>query len=62
LLTGDKQETAVKVGKSSRLISADMNIMTLNVKSAPECSVALDNCLEEIKTLNQAGIIAGIIV
>ncbi|RKP26375.1 hypothetical protein SYNPS1DRAFT_14278 [Syncephalis pseudoplumigaleata] len=49
LLTGDKQETAVKVGKSSRLISASMNIMTLNAKSGPECAVFLDQFISEVE-------------
>ncbi|RKP05290.1 hypothetical protein THASP1DRAFT_32875, partial [Thamnocephalis sphaerospora] len=53
LLTGDKQETAVKVGKSSRLITADMNIMALNVKSGPDCSVLLDHFIEEVNRRDQ---------
>ncbi|RKP15323.1 hypothetical protein BJ684DRAFT_7178 [Piptocephalis cylindrospora] len=49
LLTGDKQETAIKIGKSSSLISRHMRLMTLNAKSAPDCSVALDEFIEEMR-------------
>ncbi|KAI9591889.1 hypothetical protein BDF19DRAFT_388940 [Syncephalis fuscata] len=52
LLTGDKQETAVKVGKSSRLISAAMNIMTVNAKSGPDCSTLLDQFITETEEKN----------
>ncbi|KAI8057109.1 hypothetical protein BDF22DRAFT_617084 [Syncephalis plumigaleata] len=54
LLTGDKQETAIKVGKSSRLISASMNIMTLNAKSGPECAALLDQFIGEIEAVDDS--------
>ncbi|KAK9718572.1 hypothetical protein K7432_005422 [Basidiobolus ranarum] len=37
LLTGDKQETAIKIGKSSRLLSADMEVMVLAGRSPVDC-------------------------
>ncbi|KAH7057697.1 hypothetical protein BKA57DRAFT_387828 [Linnemannia elongata] len=37
LLTGDKQETAINIGISSRLISPAMKILVLNVKVERDC-------------------------
>ncbi|ORX95023.1 phospholipid-translocating P-type ATPase [Basidiobolus meristosporus CBS 931.73] len=37
LLTGDKQETVIKIGKSSRLLSADMEVIILNGHSESDC-------------------------
>ncbi|ORY05432.1 phospholipid-translocating P-type ATPase, partial [Basidiobolus meristosporus CBS 931.73] len=49
LLTGDKQETAIKIGKSSRLLSADMEVMILNGRSEVDCEkkmAKIENFLE----------------
>ncbi|RKP34901.1 hypothetical protein BJ085DRAFT_14693 [Dimargaris cristalligena] len=42
LLTGDKQETAVKIGMSSHLITSQMNLMVLNAANELECAEKLD--------------------
>lgn len=55
LLTGDKQETAIKIGKSSSLISRNMRLLILNAKSAPDCSVALDEFIEEMQEEETGG-------
>ncbi|KAJ1919999.1 hypothetical protein IWQ60_007103 [Tieghemiomyces parasiticus] len=42
LLTGDKQETAVKIGMSSHLITSQMNMMVLNAANELECADKLE--------------------
>lgn len=37
VLTGDKQETAVNIGYSSKLLNADMDVIELNARSTEEC-------------------------
>ncbi|KAF9131236.1 hypothetical protein BGW39_002086 [Mortierella sp. 14UC] len=49
LLTGDKQETAINIGISSRLISPAMKILVLNVKVERDCRLVLDYFVEKIK-------------
>ncbi|KAJ3116115.1 hypothetical protein HDU96_010409 [Phlyctochytrium bullatum] len=46
LLTGDKQETAINIGMSAKLISPEMAVMILNTKSEAEVGLALDNLIE----------------
>ncbi|KAI9347255.1 hypothetical protein BDR26DRAFT_834348 [Obelidium mucronatum] len=43
LLTGDKQETAINIGQSSKLIQPGMTVFKLNSKTVPECGVMLDD-------------------
>jgi magnesium-transporting ATPase (P-type) len=50
LLTGDKQETAINIGMSSKLISDDMNILILSGKNMHECGGNLEFILQNIKT------------
>ncbi|KAJ3395120.1 hypothetical protein HDU84_002694 [Entophlyctis sp. JEL0112] len=50
LLTGDKQETAINIGQSSKLIQPDMEVVKLNSKSVPECG----NLLSDIRTNMEA--------
>lgn len=38
LLTGDKQETAINISYSSKLLSQDMHLFKLNAKSKEECA------------------------
>src|SRR5690606_36646429 len=49
LLTGDKQETAINIGISSRLISPAMKILVLNVKVKKDCQLFLEHFVERIK-------------
>ncbi|KAF8930153.1 hypothetical protein BGZ58_008433 [Dissophora ornata] len=49
LLTGDKQETAINIGISSRLISPAMKILVLNVKVERDCRLVLEYFIEKIK-------------
>ncbi|KAG0027464.1 hypothetical protein BGZ81_005534 [Podila clonocystis] len=49
LLTGDKQETAINIGISSRLISPAMKILVLNVKVERDCRLVLEYFVERIK-------------
>ncbi|KAF9548539.1 hypothetical protein EC957_006093 [Mortierella hygrophila] len=49
LLTGDKQETAINIGISSRLISPSMKILVLNVKVERDCRLVLEYFVEKIK-------------
>ncbi|KAI1320680.1 hypothetical protein EDD11_010214 [Mortierella claussenii] len=49
LLTGDKQETAINIGISSRLISPAMKILVLNVKVERDCRLVLEYFVEKIK-------------
>ncbi|KAI9238484.1 MAG: hypothetical protein BYD32DRAFT_367431 [Podila humilis] len=51
LLTGDKQETAINIGISSRLISPAMKILVLNVKVERDCRLVLEYFVERINEL-----------
>ncbi|ORZ10616.1 hypothetical protein BCR41DRAFT_308574 [Lobosporangium transversale] len=53
LLTGDKQETAINIGISSRLISPAMKILVLNVKTERDCRLVLEYFVEKIKERDQ---------
>ncbi|XP_065668922.1 phospholipid-transporting ATPase VA isoform X2 [Hydra vulgaris] len=50
ILTGDKQETAVNIGFSSKLIDSSMEIITLNSKSKEECNELLEQIQQRIST------------
>lgn len=41
VLTGDKQETAINIGYSTNLLSAEMDLLTINVKSTDEAKFKL---------------------
>eukprot|EP00033_Pygsuia_biforma_P003184 GCRY01003493.1.p1 GENE.GCRY01003493.1~~GCRY01003493.1.p1 ORF type:complete len:873 (+),score=237.20 GCRY01003493.1:140-2758(+) len=45
VLTGDKQETAVNIAFSSKLLSQDMDLLYLNVKTKEECAEMLRRLL-----------------
>ncbi|XP_069826948.1 phospholipid-transporting ATPase VA [Dendropsophus ebraccatus] len=49
VLTGDKQETAVNIGYSCRLLDHDDDLITLNAESMEACAALLDQCLLESK-------------
>ncbi|KAH6564529.1 hypothetical protein BASA60_010274 [Batrachochytrium salamandrivorans] len=48
LLTGDKQETAINIGMSSRLINTSMRIMILSASSARDAEVEMDKYIKEM--------------
>ncbi|KAJ1979582.1 hypothetical protein H4R35_001459 [Dimargaris xerosporica] len=50
LLTGDKQETAVKIGMSSHLITAQMNLMILNASDISNCQEKLAQFIEIVES------------
>lgn len=49
LLTGDKQETAINIGMSSRLISPEINLFVLNGTASEECVQQLKTCSSRIQ-------------
>jgi phospholipid-transporting ATPase len=55
LLTGDKQETAINIGMSSRLISPEMSVMILSVKSESECMGAMDEIIDIMNDRSEGG-------
>uniref|UniRef100_A0A8C5LS03 Phospholipid-transporting ATPase n=1 Tax=Leptobrachium leishanense TaxID=445787 RepID=A0A8C5LS03_9ANUR len=50
VLTGDKQETAVNIGYSCKLLDHDDDIITLNAESFESCSALLDHCLHYVES------------
>ncbi|KAI8925711.1 hypothetical protein BC831DRAFT_459873 [Entophlyctis helioformis] len=48
LLTGDKQETAINIGMSSRLITTDMRLMILASTNPADCDREMDRYLAEM--------------
>ncbi len=49
VLTGDKVETAINIGYSSRLLSTDMIIFHITHKNVKEIKVALKFAYDEVK-------------
>ena len=47
VLTGDKQETAIEIGKSCKLIQPDMTLHILTRPTEPSLEYELDRLLEE---------------
>ena len=45
VLTGDKQETAIEIGKSSKLIQPHMDLQILSSNSAEEFKVRVNELL-----------------
>ncbi|KAG8452166.1 hypothetical protein GDO86_004094 [Hymenochirus boettgeri] len=50
VLTGDKQETAVNIGYSCKLLDHDDDIITLNAESLEACSALLEQCLHYVES------------
>ncbi|XP_053311144.1 phospholipid-transporting ATPase VA [Spea bombifrons] len=50
VLTGDKQETAVNIGYSCKLLDHDDDIITLNAESLEACAALLDQCLHYVES------------
>ncbi|TFK23677.1 calcium transporting ATPase [Coprinopsis marcescibilis] len=55
VLTGDRQETAVNIGMSCRLISESMNIVTVNEENAHDTAEFLTKRLTAIKNQRSSG-------
>ncbi|KAI8908590.1 hypothetical protein EDD86DRAFT_191661 [Gorgonomyces haynaldii] len=54
LLTGDKQETAINIGMSSRLISPEMTLLILNAKNPKIADQKMNEMLEQMRSNPQA--------
>ncbi|CAH2223376.1 probable phospholipid-transporting ATPase VA [Pelobates cultripes] len=50
VLTGDKQETAVNIGYSCKLLDHADDIITLNAHSLEACAALLDQCLHYVES------------
>ncbi|WRT66492.1 uncharacterized protein IL334_003451 [Kwoniella shivajii] len=55
VLTGDRQETAINIGLSCRLISESMNLVIINTETANETSELLNKRLFAIKNQRMGG-------
>lgn len=55
VLTGDRQETAINIGMSCRLISESMNIVTVNEENAQDTADFLTKRLSAIKNQRSSG-------
>nr|XP_019046460.1 phospholipid-transporting ATPase [Kwoniella bestiolae CBS 10118]OCF25390.1 phospholipid-transporting ATPase [Kwoniella bestiolae CBS 10118] len=55
VLTGDRQETAINIGLSCRLISESMNLVIINTETATETSELLNKRLFAIKNQRMGG-------
>lgn len=47
IITGDKQETAINIGYSCRLLTKEMKLIRIQAKSDEECEEQLRNAIEE---------------
>eukprot|EP00079_Xenopus_tropicalis_P008511 XP_002931688.1 PREDICTED: probable phospholipid-transporting ATPase VA isoform X1 [Xenopus tropicalis] len=56
VLTGDKQETAVNIGYSCKLLDHEDDLITLNAESLEECSTLLEQCLHYIQSKFSSGL------
>ncbi|XP_067889384.1 phospholipid-transporting ATPase VA isoform X2 [Heterodontus francisci] len=50
VLTGDKQETAINIAYSCKLLGHDEEILTLNAESQEACAALLEQCLSYIQS------------
>uniref|UniRef100_UPI00398ECD85 phospholipid-transporting ATPase VA n=1 Tax=Pristiophorus japonicus TaxID=55135 RepID=UPI00398ECD85 len=50
VLTGDKQETAINIAYSCKLLGHDEEILTLNAESQEACAALLEQCLNYIES------------
>ena len=55
VLTGDRQETAINIGMSCKLISEDMTLLIVNEDNAPATRANLENKLIAIKNQSTGG-------
>ena len=55
VLTGDRQETAINIGMSCKLISEDMTLLIVNEDNAPATRANIENKLAAIKNHSAGG-------
>ncbi|KZO96121.1 phospholipid-translocating P-type ATPase [Calocera viscosa TUFC12733] len=55
VLTGDRQETAINIGLSCRLISENMNLVIVNEETAHDTKAFIDKRLAAVKSQRAAG-------
>lgn len=55
VLTGDRQETAINIGMSCKLISEDMTLLIVNEESAAATRTNLENKLTAVKNQSNVG-------
>ncbi|KAJ3355905.1 hypothetical protein GGF32_001766 [Allomyces javanicus] len=55
VLTGDRQETAINIGYSCKLLTEDMNLLTINYDNFPETKKELERQLQQVRTLRATG-------
>lgn len=51
VITGDKQDTAINIGYSSRLLTPSMRVVTINAETSEECLQLLNEELKELDHL-----------
>jgi phospholipid-transporting ATPase len=51
VLTGDRQETAINIGYSCKLLTEDMNLLTINYDTYPETKAELERQLHQVRSL-----------
>ncbi|KAI9220298.1 hypothetical protein BC828DRAFT_405948 [Blastocladiella britannica] len=51
VLTGDRQETAINIGYSCKLLTEDMNLLTINYDTYPETKQELERQLRQVREL-----------
>ena len=55
VLTGDRQETAINIGMSCKLISEDMTLLIINEESSAATKTSLENKLTAVKSHSGVG-------
>ncbi|KAI9179474.1 aminophospholipid translocase [Blastocladiella emersonii ATCC 22665] len=59
VLTGDRQETAINIGYSCKLLTEDMNLLTINYDTYPETKMELERQLKQVRDLRAGATAAG---
>ena len=49
VLTGDKQETAIEIGKNCKLIQSDMDVIVINEETPMKIGESLDTLKKKVK-------------
>ncbi|KAL7751308.1 aminophospholipid translocase [Sorochytrium milnesiophthora] len=53
VLTGDRQETAINIGYSCKLLQEDMNLIVVNLDTYPETKAFLEQRLEDLRSVRR---------
>lgn len=61
VLTGDRQETAINIGMSCKLLSEDMSLLTINKATYEETQVCIDEYLDQVGTGHDSEVLALVI-